>query len=118
AGLPLVMADRISVTTGEGRAQEYIARYERPAERSLNQQAVLERLNGLGFEAAPRLVAMAADLSIEEAFPGLPWLAIRPQYPAADAVIADLARLHSLDVREGLDWHREPKDLLPKPEPP
>lgn len=111
-------AERIIVRGPEGGEDAYIVRRDADGERAMNHAAVVEALANAGFAAMPRVVAIAGDATIEEAFPGLPLLSIRPDQSTLEAAVDALAALHQLPVSEGSDFEKTPEELLPEEEPP
>lgn len=87
-------------------------------ESAQNHAAVLEALERSGVGGVPRLVAVDGELVVEEWIEGVSALAVMPPPGAAEAAIDALAQLHSAPVREGLDWDKDPGDVLPPPEIP
>lgn len=110
-------AERVFVRGPEGGEQSYIVREDADAERAINHAAVVEALTNAGFATMPRVVALSGAASIEEEFPGLPLLSLRADMALMEAAIDAIATLHGLDVHEGLDFEREPGELLLGPEP-
>lgn len=83
-----------------------------------NHLAVMEALTRSPFPYAPRLVAVLGDAAVEEWVEGATALALLPPPGAAEAAIKALAALHELPLREGLDWERDPAELLSDDEAP
>jgi thiamine kinase-like enzyme len=78
-----------------------------------NHLAVMEALANTGFANAPRLLGVAGEAAIEEAFDGVTALAVEVGEAALGGAVTALARLHSLALKEGLHWGQPPEALLP-----
>ncbi len=102
--------------SGGGRA--VIARRPLPEEAAHNHAAVFEALSRAGFPHIPRLLGFSGLATLEEEVPGLTALQVEPPPGSAAAAVAALAALHTLPLREGLDWEKPPAELLPGAPPP
>lgn len=95
---------------------ELVVREATDADARENHAAVSERLREIGFRWAPELLAIAGEATVERAAPGATALQFVPPPGSAEAVMKALAALHSLPIKEGLDWGRPPGELLPPDE--
>lgn len=95
---------------------DVIVREAADGEASENHMAVSSRLHDSGYRWMPDLLAVAGGATIERAVAGTTALQFVPPPGAAEAAMTALAALHSLPVKEGLDWGRSPVDLLPPDE--
>jgi hypothetical protein len=101
-------------------AGERAAIVRRPvtAEAAQNHAAVFEALSNAGFPHVPRLLGLSGLATIEEEVPGLTALQVEPPPGSAAAAMAALAALHTLPMREGLDWEKAPEGVLSECPPP
>ncbi len=98
------------------RPMEVVVREPAGSESRENHAAVSARLHEAGFRWVPELLAIAGGATVERAAPGSTALQFIPPPGAAEAVMSALAALHSLPLREGLDWGRSPQDMFPPDE--
>lgn len=87
-------------------------------EAAANHAAVMDALATAGYAHAPRLLAVLEGATVESWVDGGTALAFVPPAGACEAAVEALAALHSLPIREGLDWERSPEQLLPSDDVP
>ena len=97
---------------------EVVVREAEEPEAAQNHAAVAQALAEAGYAFAPRVLGFAGAATLEESPPGATAMQLVPPPGAAEAAIAALAALHSLPLRQGLDWGRTPADLYPEEEVP
>jgi hypothetical protein len=102
---------------GEPPLQAIVREPEDP-DAAQNHQAVAEVLANAGFAFAPRVLGFAGNATIEELLPGTTAMRLVPPPGSAEAAMAALAALHTLPLREGLDWDSDAAALFPAEEPP
>ncbi|MEO8539941.1 MAG: phosphotransferase [bacterium] len=100
------------------RPLEVVVREPAEREAAENHIAVVEALNARGFNAAPKAIATVGLAVVEEAVPGATAMQLVPAPGSAESAMEALAALHSLPLREGLDWGREPSEMFPSGELP
>jgi len=83
-----------------------------------NHAAVFEALAAAGYPHMPALLGFAGPATLEEAVPGSTAMQLVPPPGSAEAAMEAFAALHSLSLREGLDWGSAPADLFPAREVP
>jgi hypothetical protein len=111
-----VGGDTLQVTVGGsdgGIEQRYLVRTGMDPHASMNDAAVLEALTNSGYRYIPRLAGFAEGIAIEVEFEGIPLVSLRAEPAIMDQAIHALAELHQIDIREGLDWEEQPKELIP-----
>ena len=106
----------VQLFIGGTRPLEVVVREPADPEARENHLAVTERLRDAGFAWMPELLAIVDGATVERAAPGATALQLVPPPGAAEAAMAAFAALHALPLREGLDWGKEPADLLPEGE--
>jgi hypothetical protein len=87
-------------------------------ELAANHAAVVDALSRAAFRHMPVPLAAVGEVVAEEPVAGVTALALVPPGGSAEAAMAALAALHSLDTREGLRWELLPRDLLGESPPP
>lgn len=108
----------VLLSAGGDSPIEAVIREAADPDAARNHAAVAEALARCGFAHAPRLLAMVANATIEDAVPGATAMQLVPPPGSAEAAMAAFAALHALPLREGADWDRNPGDLCPAAEVP
>ena len=109
--------ERWRVSTPDG-VRSVIVRRPIDPEESANHAAVMEALTAKGFAHMPRLLGFAEDATVEVEPEGVTALQVVPPAGSAEAAVRALAELHSMGVREGLDWEVPASELIPDEELP
>lgn len=109
AGAPI----RAAICPPGGSERLVLLREDAEPEAAQNHIAVMEALTNARFPFAPKLLGVAGLAAVEEWAEGATALALVPPAGSAEAAMAALAALHSLPLREGLDFEKAPAALLP-----
>ncbi len=114
---PSVLAEIATVHTAQG-SRTVVLRSNHDSEAAMNHAATMEALTRAGFTSIPALLAVDADVTIEDRVEGVSALQLVPPPGSAEAAIEALAALHELPVREGLRWGTSSAEVLPGPDLP
>ncbi|MEX0782289.1 MAG: phosphotransferase [Dehalococcoidia bacterium] len=99
-------------------ARVVIIRAHPDPELAMNHAAVADALSRAGFPHVPRPLAAIGEALVEEAVAGISALSLVSPEGSAEAAMGAFATLHSLDLREGLNWELGPEQVLPADAPP